>query len=194
MSLQEQIYSVLVVSASDAFNSALIPLLPDSKFDPVRFETSVNAAKRALANRTYDFIVINSPLPDDAGVRFAMDLSGLKTSVALLMVRSDVYATTYNRVAEYGVYVLPKPTSKPIVSQAIDWMIATRERLKKFEKKTVSTEEKMQEIRIVNRAKWVLIDSLKMTEADAHRYIEKQAMDRCISKREVAEEIIKTYS
>ncbi len=194
VSLQEQIYSVLVVSASDAFNSSLIPLLPDSKFDPVRFETSVNAAERALADRTYDFIVINSPLPDDAGVRFAIDLSGLKTSVALLMVRSDVYATTYNRVAEYGVYILPKPTSKPIVSQAIDWMIATRERLKKFEKKTMSTEEKMQEIRIVNRAKWVLIDNLKMTEADAHRYIEKQAMDRCISKREIAEEIIKTYS
>ena len=194
MSLQEQIYSVLVVSASDAFNSTLIPLLPDSKFDPVRFEISVNAAERALADRTYDFIVINSPLPDDAGVRFAMDLSGLKSSVALLMVRSDVYATTYNRVAEYGVFVLPKPTSKPIVSQAIDWMIATRERLKMFEKKTMSTEEKMQEIRIVNRAKWVLIDSLKMTEADAHRYIEKQAMDRCVSKREIAEEIIKTYS
>ncbi len=194
MSLQEQIYSVLVVSASDAFNSALTPLLPDSKFAPVRFETSVNAAKRVLADRAYDFIVINSPLPDDAGIRFAMDLSGLKTSVALLMVRSDVYATTYNRVAEHGVYVLPKPTSKPIVSQAIDWMIATRERLKKFEKKTMSTEEKMQEIRIVNRAKWVLIESLKLTESDAHRYIEKQAMDRCISKREIAEEIIKNYS
>ncbi|MBQ2707208.1 MAG: ANTAR domain-containing protein [Clostridia bacterium] len=194
MSLQEQIYSVLVVSSSEAFNASLIPLLPDSVFDPVRFETSVNSAKRALADRDYDFIVINSPLPDDAGVRFAMELSGLKTSVALLMVRSDVYTTTYHRVAEYGVYVLPKPTSKPIVSQAIDWMIATRERLKKFEKKTMSTEEKMQEIRIVNRAKWILIDSLKMTESDAHRYIEKQAMDRCISKREIAEEIIHTYS
>ncbi|MBP5238504.1 MAG: ANTAR domain-containing protein, partial [Clostridia bacterium] len=31
------------------------------------------------------------------------------------------------------------------------------------------------------------------TEPDAHRYIEKQAMDRCISKQSVAEEIIKTY-
>lgn len=194
MSLQEQIYSVLVVSASDAFNVSLTPLLPDFKFDPVRVETSVNAAKRALADRAYDFIVINSPLPDDAGFRFAMDVSGLKTSVALLMVRSDVYAATHNKVAEYGVYVLPKPTSKVIVSQAIDWMIATRERLKMFEKRTMSTEEKMQEIRIVNRAKWLLIDQLKMTEADAHRHIEKQAMDRCISKREIAEEIIQTYS
>ena len=194
MSLEEKIYSVLIVSVSDAFNSALTPLLPESKFDPVRIETSVNAAKRTLAERPYDFIVINSPIPDDTGVRFAMDVSGLKTSVALLMVRSDIYAATYNRVAECGVYVLPKPTSKPIVSQAIDWMSATRERLKKFEKKTMSTEEKMQEIRIVNRAKWILIEQLKMTEPDAHRYIEKQAMDRCISKGEIADEIIKTYS
>ena len=55
-------------------------------------------------------------------------------------------------------------------------------------------EEKMQEIRIVNRAKWILITELKMTETDAHRYIEKQAMDRCVSKKEIAEEIIKTYA
>ena len=52
----------------------------------------------------------------------------------------------------------------------------------------------MQEIRIVNRAKWLLITELKMTETDAHRYIEKQAMDRCVSKKEIAEEIIKTYA
>jgi response regulator NasT len=32
-----------------------------------------------------------------------------------------------------------------------------------------------------------------MTEAEAQRYIEKQAMDNRISKREMAENIIKTY-
>lgn len=192
--LPEQTYSVLVVSASGAFHSALAALLPDSRFSPVRVEESVSAAKRALAARPYDFIVVNSPLPDDAGVRFAIELSGLKTTVALLLVRAELYADTYGKVAEYGVYVLPKPTSRPIVSQAIDWMVATRERLKKFERKTLSTEEKMQEIRLVNRAKWILIGSLKMTEEEAHRYIEKQAMDRCVPRREIAEEIIRTYS
>ena len=194
MSLQEQVYSVLIVSASDVFNSSLTPLLPESRFNPIRIETSVNAARRALSDRNYDFVIINSPLPDDSGVRFAIDLSGLKTSVALLMVRSDVYTTTYNKVAENGVYVLSKPTSKLIILQAIDWMAATRERLKKFEKKTMSTEEKMQEIRIVNHAKWALIENLKMTESDAHRYIEKQAMDRCVTKRSIAENIISMYS
>ena len=77
---------------------------------------------------------------------------------------------------------------------ALNWMSSARERLRKSEKKTLSIEEKMEEIRIVNRAKWLLISELKMDEQGAHRYIEKQAMDRCISKRIVAEEIIKTYS
>ena len=73
-------------------------------------------------------------------------------------------------------------------------MSSARERLRKSEKKALSIEEKMEEIRIVNRAKWILIRELKLDESEAHRYIEKQAMDRCISKRIVAEEIIKTYA
>ncbi|MBQ8898803.1 MAG: ANTAR domain-containing protein [Clostridia bacterium] len=73
-------------------------------------------------------------------------------------------------------------------------MSSARERLRKTVEKTLSIEEKMEEIRIVNRAKWILIRELKLDEPEAHRYIEKQAMDRCISKRIVAEEIIKTYS
>ena len=66
--------------------------------------------------------------------------------------------------------------------------------MRKSEKKALSIEEKMEEIRIVNRVKWLLIIELKMDEQGAHRYIEKQAMDRCISKRIVVEEIIKTYA
>ena len=62
-----------------------------------------------------------------------------------------------------------------------------------MEQKTATLEEKMQEIRLVNHAKWVLIEQLKMTEEQAHKYIEKQAMDRCITRRAVAENILSTY-
>lgn len=194
MSLQEKVYSVLVVSAADAFNTSLQALLPESRFSPIRFESSISAAKQTLLERSYDLVIINSPLPDDAGTRFSIDICTSKTTVALLMVRTELYATTYSKVAEHGVYLLPKPTSKPIVTQALDWMVSTRERLRKLERKTMSIEDKMQEIRTVNRAKWLLIDHLNMTEPDAHRYIEKQAMDNCVSRKEIAEDIIKTYS
>ncbi|MFR0902788.1 MAG: ANTAR domain-containing protein [Anaerovoracaceae bacterium] len=46
---------------------------------------------------------------------------------------------------------------------------------------------------MVNKAKWLLISRLNMEEKEAHRHIERQAMDRCITKRDVAEEIIQKY-
>jgi response regulator NasT len=52
----------------------------------------------------------------------------------------------------------------------------------------------MDAIRIVNHAKWLLIDPLRFSEQEAHQFIEKRAMDRCMSKRAVAEEIIATYN
>lgn len=88
---------------------------------------------------------------------------------------------------------LAKPASAQSVLQALQWMAAIRERLRRLEKKALSVEEKMEEIRIINRAKWILIENLNMTETDAHRYIEKQAMDRCVTRKAIAQGIINTY-
>ena len=52
---------------------------------------------------------------------------------------------------------------------------------------------KLIDLRIVNRAKYALIQYLGMTEEQAHKYIEQQAMNQRISKRKAAENIIKTY-
>lgn len=192
--MRERIYSVLVVSASESFNTALATLLPRSTYDPIRTVSGVSAAKRATAEQVFDIILINSPLPDDPGVRFAIDCCTSKKTVVLLFVRNDIHGEIYDKVAAHGVFTLPKPTSRPAMTQALSWLSSARERLRKFEQKTLSLEDKMEELRFVNRAKWLLISELSMSEPDAHRYIEKQAMDRCVSKKLVAEEIIKTYT
>ena len=194
MSLKERVYSVLIVSAAESFNDTLSALLPSSKYSPTHFVSNISAAKRVLAERAFDFVIINSPLPDDVGTRFAIDTVNSEESVVLLMVRTELQEEIYDKVAEHGVFVLSKPTSKPTMMTALSWLSSAREKLRKTEKKTLSIEEKMEEIRIVNRAKWLLIGELKLDEPEAHRYIEKQAMDRCVSKKVVAEEIIKTYS
>ena len=194
MSLKERVYSVLIVSAAESFNDTLSALLPSSKYSPTHFVSNISAAKRVLAERAFDFVIINSPLPDDVGTRFAIDTANSEESVVLLMVRTELQEEIYDKVAEHGVFVLSKPTSKPTMMTALSWLSSAREKLRKTEKKTLSIEEKMEEIRIVNRAKWLLMGELKLDEPEAHRYIEKQAMDRCVSKRVVAEEVIKTYS
>lgn len=194
MCLEKRGYSTLIVSASHNFNTALSGLLPDSRYSPVHTCSSISAAKRMLSERGFDFILVNSPLPDDIGIRFSIDVCKSKNCVVLLFIRSELHDETYEKVFPHGVFTLPKPTSKAAILRALDWMASTRERLRNLEKKTLSIEEKMEEIRLVNRAKWLLITELQMNEPAAHHYIEKQAMDHCTTKREIAREIIQTYS
>ncbi|MBP5207030.1 MAG: ANTAR domain-containing protein [Clostridia bacterium] len=193
MSLKERVYSILLVSASENLNRSLTELFPPQKYGPVSTVGDVSAAKRKLAEYDYDFVIVNSPLPDEDGMRFSVDAVGRKNTVVMLLVRAEQYPEFFDRAAEFGVFLLSKPLSRSSVTLALDWLSSARERLRQTEKRVLSFEEKMDEIRLVNRAKWILISELKMTEPDAHRYIEKQAMDRCTTKRGVAEDIIKTY-
>lgn len=193
MPLMELVYSVMIVSASEKLNSSLRALFPSSDFDPVCFSGSVSEAQRSLQERSFDIVLVNTPLPDDFGMRFAIDVCRSQGTVAGLLISSELYDEIYSKVVDHGVFTIRKPTSATVVQQALDWMRAARERLRQLENITVSLEDKMAEIRIVNHAKWALIESQKMTESDAHRYIEKQAMDRCVTRREIAESILQTY-
>ena len=143
MSLKERIYSILIVSANDSFTSALTDLLPETRYIPIYTVGSISAAKRALVENTYDFVIINAPLPDDIGVRFAIDTCINQQTAVLILVKNELHAGIHDKVAEYGVFTLPKPTPKPTLVQALNWMESARERLRQFEKKTLSIEEKM---------------------------------------------------
>ena len=194
MQLQERVYSVLLVSASETFNESLLSLLRDCGCHPTQVVSNISAAKRETAERTYDFVIVNAPLPDDMGVRFSIDICSSTTGVVLLLVRNELYEEIREKVTAHGVFTLAKPISKPIMHTALGWMASVRERMRKAEKRTLSIEEKMAEIRLVNRAKWVLIEQEHMSEADAHRFIEKQAMDKCVPRRVIAEAILQKES
>ena len=66
----------------------------------------------------------------------------------------------------HGVLTLSKPTSSQLFAQSVRHCCASRGNgCGGMEKKTATIEEKMEEIRLVNRAKWLLIEELKMTGA-----------------------------
>ena len=193
MVFQERTYSVLIVTASDSFVSSVMPLLPVTDYWPVTTVRSVSEARRRIVETDFDIVLINAPLPDDFGMRLAIDICTNSGAGVLLMVKSDLFNDIYAKVVSYGVITLSKPTNSQMVAQNLRILCATRERMRQMEAKQATVEEKIEEMRLVNRAKWLLIECLGMTEPEAHRYIEKQSMDARISKREVAENIIKTY-
>ena len=193
MVFQERTYGVLVVSAGEKFNQTVSGLLPPTHYWPVRMVKSTEEARRSLLSGDYDIVLINAPLPDDLGVRLAIDLCGRSSAGVLLLVKSELFEDICAQVTEYGVMTLEKPTSTQMVAQSLRGLCAVRERLRRMEEKQASVEEKIQEIRLVNRAKWALIRCLSMSEEQAHRYLEKQAMDHRISRREAASRVLDTY-
>lgn len=186
-------YSVLVVSASAKFNESVRSLLPERFYWPVTVLTDAADARRELLENSCDLVVINTPLPDEFGTRLAQDICQHSAAGVLLLVKAEHFPDIDGRLTPQGVLVLSKPMSTQLFTQSLRLLCGTRERLRGLEKKNATIEEKMEEIRLVNRAKWLLIEELNMTEQEAHRYIEKQAMDRCVTKRAVAEQILSTY-
>ena len=146
-----------------------------------------------MLGAAFDLILVNAPLPDDMGVGFAEAACAESDAGVLLLIRSELYEETYYRVLSSGVITLSKPTNLQMMSQSLRILCATRERLRGVRKHQATVEEKIDELRLVSRAKWLLIECLHLTEPDAHRYITRQAMEQRLSKREVAESIIRTY-
>lgn len=183
---------VLVVSANDAVYQHIVELLPSEDFFPILKASTAGEAKRILVSDPVDIVIINAPLPDEFGTELALDLSH-GTAGILLLVTNDYFDQICYKVENDGILTVAKPGSRQTIYGAIKLLAAMSAKLGKMEKKNRTLQEKMEDIRAVNRAKWLLIENLKMTEKDAHYYIEKQAMDTRLSRKEVAENIIRTY-
>lgn len=67
------------------------------------------------------------------------------------------------------------------------------ERLRAVRSENDRLKSTISDLKLIDRAKCELVRYLNMTEADAHRFIEKQAMNRRVSRREIALEVLKTY-
>ena len=193
MSMEEHAYSVLVVSSAESFNGAMTAMLPKASFQPPIKAPTIAAARRSLAERSFDFVIINSPVKDDLGVRFAIDCSTSHSALVLLLVPNEIHGDVYAKVGGHGVFTLPKPMNRQAMDNALRWLLTAKRKLSGAEKKTTKMQDKMEEIRLVNKAKWLLISKEGMLEPEAHRYLEKEAMDRCIPNKAVAEEVISKY-
>ena len=106
MSLEKRTYSVLLISAAQKFNTAISSLLPESKYSKVRTVSGISAARQSASEYAFDFIIINSPLPDDAGIRFAIDSARLPGTVVLFLVRAELRDEISDKIMPHGVFLL----------------------------------------------------------------------------------------
>ncbi len=181
-------HSILIVSASPQFDQIVKKSL--TGFSVIDLRKSAAMGRRCILERYYDIVVVNSPLPDESGDGFALDVRNKCNASVLLITPQDTYEKVLERVMEQGILALPKPLPRQKFDKAIRFLLASQNRIHELEKKNHVLEEKLEEMRIVNKAKFLLIERDKMTEDDAHRLIGKMAMDNGISRGAAARRIL----
>ena len=183
---------VLVVSTGEKGRAALCGLLQSGGFQKLSTAAAGGDARRTLLESEFDLVVLNAPFPDE----FGDDLAAVcveQSCGVILIVKAEQADELAAKVEDYGVLVVEKPVNRQLFFQAVRLVLAARRRALGLKRETVRLQDKIEEIRLVSRAKCVLIEVLGMTEPQAHRYIEKQAMDLRCTRREVAQSVLGTY-
>lgn len=191
--MQNASQSVLIVSSTTKPIEYIKEVLPKNDFSPVLTASSAGEAKRILLRTAADIVIINAPLSDDFGMHLAVDIVTSGGSGVLMLVKPELYEEISYKMEQYGVLTLTKALNKATLYQTVKLLSATSHKLRRLEESTLKLERRLTEMKAVNKAKGFLIEFENMSEEEAHKYIEKTAMDRCIKKLDVAKEIIEKY-
>ena len=185
--------NTLIVSHSEKPLSFFLDMLRSASYHNVAVAATCGEARRLLLERDFDLCIINAPLPDESGESLSRHISSKGVSQVILVVHAGVFEQVSHAVEDYGVITVSTPLDRQLFWSALKLVKATQNKLKVMKGENENVIKKMENIRIVDRAKRILISYLNMSEPEAHKYIEKQSMDMRVTKRAIAEGILKNY-
>lgn len=145
------------------------------------------------SDEEFDLICINAPLADENGMELAQNFAQTTRSVVVLIVPQKSADEVSNMLNEHGVLVIAKPLNRHLFHHYLLFADCFRRRMLRAEGENEKLKSMVEDIRLIDRAKLLLVTCLNMSEEQAHRYLEKQAMDLRTSKRSVAKQVIQTY-
>ena len=172
--------------SQDLFRAMLSEILGDAHIISV---SEGDSARLRLKENEIDLVVVNTPMADEQGVGFAV----FAADPVVLVTNQETYARAAQKLEEHGIIAMKRPVEKKIFSCAVRDAVAVGNLVAALRKENRELKESIEESKLVSRAKGMLMSQLRMTEAQAHRYIEKQAMDLRVSKKTVSQSILKTY-
>jgi len=185
--------SALIISGTQKGTDFFAEILNAASIKHIVTLKSCGEARRLLLGQDFDLVVVNGPLLDESGENFSRDIASKGVAQVILVVKTEFFDMVSAVVENDGVLTVAKPVNKSIFWSALTLARSAGKRLKRIQDENSKLKQKIEDIRITDRAKCILISHVNMSEQDAHRYIEKQAMDLRLTKREIAEGILKIY-
>jgi response regulator NasT len=185
--------SALIVSCTDKNTAFFSEMLKAASINQIVLLKSCAEARRLIMDHDFDLVIVNSPLRDESGENFSRNIALNGSLQVILAVTNENFDETAAVCGEDGVLTISRPVNRDIFWSVLTLAKSAHNRMNRIQTDNSQIKNKIEDIRIVDRAKYILISYMKMNEQEAHRFIEKQAMDLRVTKRAIAEGILKTY-
>lgn len=183
----------LLISHSEQSASSLAKLLKTEGYDKITASYAGYSAKETAQDTEFDLICINAPLIDENGIELSRFFAGTTRSSVVIIVPQKNADEVNDLLNPHGVLVIAKPINKHLFHHYLQFTDCFRARLLRVERENERLKGMVEDIKIIDRAKLLLVTCLNMSEDQAHRYLEKQAMDMRTGKVDIAKQVIKTY-
>ena len=180
---------VVVAEDESLIRMDIVETLRDQGFVVVGEAGDGNKAVELAFELKPDLMVMDIKMPDLDGLSAAEKISELKIPVVLLTAFSQQELVT--RAAEVGAMAfLVKPFSPQDLLPAIEIALSRHAQLVTLEAEIADLGERLETRKLVERAKGVLSEKMKLTEPEAFRWIQKASMDRRLSMADVARTVL----
>lgn len=180
---------VVVAEDESLIRMDIVETLRDQGFEVVGEAGDGNKAVELAFELKPDLMVMDIKMPDLDGLSAAEKISELKIPVVLLTAFSQQELVT--RAAEVGAMAfLVKPFSPQDLLPAIEIALSRHAQLVTLEAEIADLGERLETRKLVERAKGVLSEKMKLTEPEAFRWIQKASMDRRLSMADVARTVL----
>ncbi len=141
----------------------------------------------------FDVVIVSTPLRSEFGLNFLADAHRRTQASLICLAKTDIAEELQRKVQFTGAYVLPRPFGKAALVQTVRMAQLAGENIRRLKDENDKLTRKLDDSKIISRAKCCLIQYLNLTEEQAQQHIVKLAMDTRRPKREIAEDILHTY-
>lgn len=155
--------------------------------------TGGNDLQRLCAKGGYDVVIMSLPLENEFGLETALHISQSFPGGLLVIAPSKVYEEVCIKSAKIHAPILPRSAPGEQIVNMLRFLLSLRRKNLAAEEEISRLRGMVDEMKLVNRAKCVLIEYLRISEEEAHRQLQKKAMDQRITLTDAAADILKIY-